>query len=170
MAGIMVFLGVYCIGLTSLHAQKITLKLGDYFPANSAPAIGIDRFAKLAEKYTNDEVKINIFHSYQLGPILTQIEGVRMGSQDMVTAPVTMLQQFGTAFQVSNLAYTFRNWDHYQKWCKSPLFKESIEAPLFDKGLRFIKQRFERRRFHYINFAVLYKLLESTEFLAIKIA
>ena len=64
-------------------AQKLELRIGHVDAQASHSGVGADAFAAAVARLSNGEIKVNVFHAGQLGPIPEQIRNVLAGTQDM---------------------------------------------------------------------------------------
>lgn len=80
----MVFVSTVIIGCGGTQQapkqdKPITLKVGHAAPPSHPYQFGLEEFAKLVDKKTNGKVKIQTFHSSQLGNEREMIEGLIQG-------------------------------------------------------------------------------------------
>ena len=88
-------------------AAKV-IKLGHCHPPDSQFHLGSVRFAELVSKMTNGQVKIEIYHSSQLGDEPELSEAVRMGTNDMALLATGNVAKFEPKFNMFDLPFLFR--------------------------------------------------------------
>jgi tripartite ATP-independent transporter DctP family solute receptor len=103
------------------NAADVTLKLGH----NAAPdhvyhAMAL-KFKDAVEKRSNGAIEIKIFPADQLGSQRQLVEGAQLGTTDMVITSDSMLSNFIDTFQVLNLPFIFRDYDHMAKVMDGPI-------------------------------------------------
>ncbi len=117
--------------------KPITLKLGHVAPESEPYHLAAVRFSELVEDRTDGMVKINIFPNSQLGAQRDMIEGLQMGTVDIVLTTSAVLANFIPTSQVIELPFMFRNRDHVYSVVDGPLAKE-IYKGAEDQGLKVI--------------------------------
>ena len=67
------------------HAQTMTLKLGHVLPGGDHPyQQGAMKFADFVQARTNGRIKVDVFPSGQLGGERDMVEGLKIGTVDLV--------------------------------------------------------------------------------------
>lgn len=61
---------------------------------------------------TNDRVKVNIFHSGELGGATAVMEAVQLGTLEMATGTMGVMSNFVPEFDIVSLPFLFRGYDH----------------------------------------------------------
>ncbi|MCM3568478.1 TRAP transporter substrate-binding protein [Neobacillus mesonae] len=74
-----------------------------------------EQFAKEVAEKTNGKVKISVFPSDQLGNQTESVEGVMMGTQDMVLTSDTVLSNWVPDMGILNLPFLFKDTDGVRK-------------------------------------------------------
>ncbi len=83
MATLIVLILIFFTG--QAFAQKaITLSLGHIMAPETHQGVALDYFAKLVKEKTKGKIEVNIYPAQQLGNAMKMMEGVSMGTQDMV--------------------------------------------------------------------------------------
>ena len=119
-------------------AQKtITLSLGHIMASETHQGVALEYFAKLLKEKTKGKIEVKVFPSQQLGNAMKMMEGVSMGSQDMVAESTTFWELYAKDLQIAETPFTFRDRDHFEKFLQSPIFR-NIEQDVIKNG----KQRF----------------------------
>ena len=117
--------------------KPITLKLGHVAPETEPYHLAAVRFSELVEDRTDGMVKIEIFPNSQLGAQRDTIEGLQMGTVDMVLTTAAVLANFVPPSQVIELPFMFRDRDHVYSVVDGPL-KEKIYKGAEDQQLKII--------------------------------
>ena len=115
-------------------AQKaITLSLGHIMAPETHQGVALDYFAKLVKEKTKGKIEVNIYPAQQLGNAMKMMEGVSMGTQDMVAESTTFWEIYSKDLQIAETPFTFRDRDHFEKFLKSPIFR-GIEQDVIKNG------------------------------------
>lgn len=95
-------------------AQDTTLRLGHYGSTNDSVTAAAERFAELVSEKTGGAVAIELYPGGELGNSGTMLEGVRLGSIDIVTVgnpyftgPLPQLVLFDLPFLFQSDAHAF---------------------------------------------------------------
>lgn len=98
--------------------------------------LGLRVFADELNRLSNGRIKVQIFHSGQLGNQQTQIIGVMRGTIEMTFADPNTLAQFDRRVGVLGAAYLFRDINHMYKVMLGPIGKEYFERLAREHRLR----------------------------------
>jgi TRAP-type transport system periplasmic protein len=135
---ISLFLAIFILTGTSAFAQKaVTLSLGHIMSPETHQGIALERFAKLVKEKSKGKLEVKVYPAQALGNAVTMMEGVGMGTQDMVAESLTYWEFYANDLKIAETPFTFRDRDHFEKFLKSPLFRK-IEEDVIKAG----KQRF----------------------------
>ncbi|RPJ02175.1 MAG: TRAP transporter substrate-binding protein, partial [Deltaproteobacteria bacterium] len=119
-------------------AQKVTtLSLGHIMAPETHQGVALEHFAKLVKEKSKGNLEVKIYPSQQLGNAMKMMEGVSMGSQDMVAESTTFWEIYADDLKIAETPFTFRDRDHFEKFLRSPIFRK-IEQDVIKNG----KQRF----------------------------
>jgi len=112
------------------EAAKVSLKLGHIRADTSPTHKGALKFAELVAQKTNGEVEIKVFPNSQLGGILDMFTGMKGGSLDMVYGGINTYAWIkgGEVFQITSVAFLYRDYDHMRRVLLSPVFKPHLDA------------------------------------------
>jgi len=105
---VVLLLIVLLIGLfsTEIFATKYTILFGGTMPTDHPLTTYQYKFKELAEKYSNGEIEVKIYHSSQLGGNTEMNEAVRDGSLTMTYSSVAyMSSNFNPKFYITNLPF-----------------------------------------------------------------
>jgi len=137
------FIGITPVSSTEAE-EKIVLKLGSCYPENNLIIKCTREFIENVEKRTGGKIKIVLYPSNQLGSIPSQIQGVKMGSIDMVQSMHIFYAQYVKDMNPTVLGFTFRDSEHYRKFLDSPVWENMKQQLIQKEGLRIIADRFIR--------------------------
>ena len=86
--------------LAETHSQDYPTTQGDY------------EFARLVEERTNGRIKIEVYHSSQLGEERAVIEQVQFGAIDFTRVSISPLAAFANQLNALQMPYLYRDADH----------------------------------------------------------
>ena len=130
---------------TSALAQSVTLRSADIHPTDYPTVEAVRYLGKLLEERTQGRVKINVFHSAQLGQEKDTIDQTRFGVIDINRINMAPFNNLIPATNIPSLPFIFRSVDHMRKAMDGPigdnLLKEFekhdlIGLALYDSGSR----------------------------------
>lgn len=102
----------FCLPLTAQAAKTYKLKLGHTGAPSHHYQTICTQFAEAVEKKTNGTIKIAVFPSDQLGKQTESVEGVMLGTQDMVLTSDMVLSNWVADMGILNLPFLFNNlWE-----------------------------------------------------------
>lgn len=90
------------------QAADFNLKVGHVLAPTHPYQIGLEKFCKLVDEKTGGAVKVQAFHSSQLGNEREMIEGLQLGTLDMTLVSTAPLAGFSNQFLVFDLPYIFK--------------------------------------------------------------
>ncbi|MCL6558903.1 MAG: TRAP transporter substrate-binding protein [Firmicutes bacterium] len=118
----------------SSDSSSITLKVGHVLAPDHPYNLGLEKFAELVDQKTQGKVKVEVFHSSQLGNEREMIEGLQMGTVDMALVSTAPLMGFTKKFMVFDLPYIFETREHAYKTLDSEFGQELLKS-LEEKGI-----------------------------------
>lgn len=89
-----------------------TLRLGHVLAPTHPYTLGGQEFARLVEEKTNGGIKVEVFHSSQLGNERDMVEGLQLGTIEMALVSTAPLSSFLEEFLVFDLPFIFVNEAH----------------------------------------------------------
>ena len=113
--------------------------------ANTHPyQLGLEKFGQLANEKSGGQVKVDVFHSSTLGNERDMVEGLQLGTQEMVLVSTAILSSFTDKFLVFDLPFLFETTDEARMVCDSDLGTEILTSVENDglKGLVFFENGF----------------------------
>ncbi|MFT9846310.1 TRAP transporter substrate-binding protein [Aneurinibacillus sp. REN35] len=95
--------------------SAVTLKVGHTLADTSHYQKGMEKFKELVNTKTNGQVTLEIFPNGSLGGERDMIEGLNVGSIDMVLTSTGPMSGFAPEVTVVDLPFLFRDADHAHK-------------------------------------------------------
>ncbi|RYE75720.1 MAG: TRAP transporter substrate-binding protein, partial [Hyphomicrobiales bacterium] len=100
---------------TSAQAQNVTLRSTDIHPTDYPTVEAVRHMSKLLDERTQGRIKINVFHSAQLGQEKDTIDQTRFGVIDINRINMAPFNNLIPATNVPSLPFIFRSVDHMRK-------------------------------------------------------
>lgn len=125
-----IFKGVALAALMALGAgaaQAQTLRSTDIHPDGYPTVEAVKYMSKLLEQRSNGRIKINVFHSAQLGQEKDTIEQTRFGVIDINRINMAPFNNLIPATNVPSLPFIFRSVDHMRKVMDGPIGDEILK-------------------------------------------
>jgi tripartite ATP-independent transporter DctP family solute receptor len=126
-------------------AKPKVFKLAETHPQGYPTELADEEFAKLVEAKTKGAIKIEVYHSKQLGEEKAVLEQVQFGAIEFTRVSLAPVASFYSKLNVLQMPYLYRDSDHMWKVLNGPigegLLKEIESAKLiglcyFDGGTR----------------------------------
>jgi C4-dicarboxylate-binding protein DctP len=119
----------------ALAQQPIVLKFSHVVAPDTPKGKGSERFRELAEKYTNDKVKVEIYPNSTLYKDKEELEAMQLGAVQMLAPSNSKFGPIGIKeFEVFDLPYILPNTAALRKVTEGPLGKRLLK--LFEpKGM-----------------------------------
>ncbi len=108
--------------------QTWTFKLGNATAPDHAYNIGARKYAELVAQRTGNKVKIDIYPATQLGNERDLVEGLQLGTVDLVVTSTGPLGGFVPKIFVVDLPFLFRDKEHAYKVLDGPIGKGLLDA------------------------------------------
>jgi len=126
--------------------KPVALKLGHAVAVEHPYHLGAVKFAELVAQRTKNRVKIDVYPSTQLGNERDMVEGLQLGTIDLVVTSTGPLGGFVPKMFVVDLPFLFRDREHAYKVLDGPIGKDLFEAfvPKGIKGLAFWENGFRQ--------------------------
>lgn len=96
----------------SPSAAQTVLRLAENQPESNPVTVAMHRFAELVGKYTNGEVKVEVYSGAQLGQEVETIEQTQAGIIDLARVNTVPLANVTPSVGVFTLPYIFRGAEH----------------------------------------------------------
>jgi tripartite ATP-independent transporter DctP family solute receptor len=121
---------------SSPDKEPLVLKFGHVLAPDHPYQLGAEKFKEILESTAPEPVKVEIYHSSQLGSERDLTEGLQLGSVDLAIAPGT-IGSFEPMMKVLDLPYIFRDREHAYKVLDGEIGAE-LAAALPEKSLRLL--------------------------------
>ena len=115
--------------------KPVTLKLGHAVTPIHPYHLGAVRFSERVAQRTGNRVKIDVFPSTQLGNERDMVEGLQLGTIDLVVTSTGPVGGFVPNMFVVDLPFLFRDREHAYKVLDGPIGNGLLEA-LSSKGIK----------------------------------
>ena len=109
-------------------AAPTVLRLGETHVADYPTTKGNYEFARLVEERTGGRIKIEVYHSSQLGQEKAVIEQVQFGAVDFTRVSISPLSAFAPAFDALQMPYLYRGEEHMWKVLDGPIGEEFLAS------------------------------------------
>lgn len=116
------------------QSSVIILKAAHITAPNSNYQTAMVKFAELVGKKSNGKIKVDVYHSGQLGQERELVEGLQMGSVDVAVTSVAPMSNFVPEFKLFDLPYLFRDEKHAAAVSDGPIGQKMSEK-LQAKGI-----------------------------------
>lgn len=83
-------------------------------------------FKAKVEAASNNRIKVELYPASQLGPFPRQIEGLRLGNIQALTAPLEFFVGIDPSFQTTSMAGLFRDNEHIRRVADKPEFRKIL--------------------------------------------
>ncbi|KKM11400.1 hypothetical protein SY88_09240 [Clostridiales bacterium PH28_bin88] len=101
--------------------EPLVLKAGHSVAETHPYHLGLVKFKELVEQYTNGEVQLQIFANSSLGAERELVEGMQIGSVDVVLSSTGPIGGFAPLMGVVDLPFLFRDEQHAYKVLDGPI-------------------------------------------------
>jgi TRAP-type transport system periplasmic protein len=109
------------------EAQPLTFRLGTVDPQTTHSGVGSDAFAAAVDRLSQGQMKVQVFHAGQLGPIPEQQRNVLAGTQDMHLLYPEFLTTLIDETRIISAPYVFTSHAHQANFLKSEVFKPGLD-------------------------------------------
>jgi tripartite ATP-independent transporter DctP family solute receptor len=112
------------------RAQGTVLRSADVHPDGYPTIVGVKEMGRLLEERTSGRVRIQVFHSRQLGDEKDTLEQTRFGVIDMTRVNTAPLNNLVPETLVAGLPFLFRDTAHMQRTMDGPIGEDIGKATL----------------------------------------
>ncbi|MBM4761421.1 DctP family TRAP transporter solute-binding subunit [Bacillus sp. B15-48] len=116
--------------------EELVLTFGHVLAPSHPYQLSAEKFKEILEANAPEPIKVEIFHSSQLGSERDLTEGLQLGTVDIAIAPGT-ISAFEPSMKIFDLPYIFRDREHAYKVLDGEI-GEQIAADLPSKGVRLL--------------------------------
>lgn len=103
------------------EVEAIVFRLAETHPGDYPTTLGDIEFARLVEEKTDGRIKVEVYHSKQLGEEKDVIEQVQFGAIDFTRVSVGPMTEFSPELAVVALPYIYNSSDHMWKVLSSEI-------------------------------------------------
>jgi len=136
---------------SSARQAEHIVKIGLIDPDSHPHVEACKRFAELVHEKTNNEVKVEIYPSSQLGDASTILQGLQHGTVEAFFGAVTWLGANITDFWLPGTLYLFNDQEHCRNVHEGPEFKKLAEQAREKEGIRVFSMGYDRGPRHFIS-------------------
>jgi len=108
--------------------KQVILKLGHAVAPEHPYHLGAVRYSDLVAQRTKNKVKIDVYPSTQLGNERDMVEGLQLGTIDLVVTSTGPLGGFVPRMFVVDLPFLFRDREHAYQVLDGPIGRELLDA------------------------------------------
>ncbi|HHV83279.1 MAG TPA: DctP family TRAP transporter solute-binding subunit [Tepidanaerobacter syntrophicus] len=101
--------------------DTITIKVGHVLAPTHPYTLGLQKFAELVDEKTDGKIKVEVFHSSQLGNERDMVEALQLGTQEMALVSTAPLASFTKQFLVFDLPFIFKDTESARRVLDSEL-------------------------------------------------
>ena len=121
----------------STQNEKIILKAGHPANANEPYHLGLLEMARIAREKSNGRIEIQIFPAMQLGSEKAMIEGLLLGTIDIVVTANGSATNFVPQLGILDLPFLFRDRDHMYRVIDGPV-GQALEQSIEERGFHLL--------------------------------
>ncbi|WP_367337365.1 TRAP transporter substrate-binding protein [Aminivibrio sp.] len=125
---VLVLIAVAASTLPAAAAPQMVLRLGETHVADYPTTRGDMEFSRLVEERTGGRIRIEVYHSKQLGEEKAVIEQVQFGAIDFTRVSISPLAAFAPAFDALQMPYLYRDEEHMWKVLNGPIGEEFLNS------------------------------------------
>ncbi len=116
------------VDLGICQGKPVVLKLGHAVAPEHPYHLGAVRYSELIAQRTQNKVRIEVFPSTQLGNERDMVEGLQLGTIDLVVTSTGPLGGFVPRMFVVDLPFLFRDREHAYRVLDGPIGRELLDA------------------------------------------
>ena len=117
--------GVLCLVAASASAEPIVIKFSHVVASDTPKGQAAERFKELADKYTNGQVKVEVYPNSQLYKDKEELEALQLGAVQMLAPSLAKFGPLGAKeFEVFDFPCLFPDTAGLHKITQGPIGKE----------------------------------------------
>lgn len=128
-------LGAWLLVAPAVLAQEIKLRAGHDQPVGSMYDEGHKMFKKLVEERSKGRIKVDVFPAAQLGSEVAMMEGLRLGSIDVICANAPNAATVFPELGLFSVAYLFKDIPHFERVVNDPKFTNRVDEIVASKNV-----------------------------------
>lgn len=134
-----------CLSNFSFAQEKQTIiRVGSIQSASHPIVQGLERFGKIVSQKTNNAVQVKVFPDSQLGNAIPQIEGVKMGTQEIFCDGASFATQFGVPdYAITIAPFLFKSSKDVRKVMGGEIGKGMAEELRKKQGILVLSQQWD---------------------------
>jgi TRAP-type transport system periplasmic protein len=132
------FVGAGLALAASQALAQVTLKMAHIYPPGNIWYETAEAYAKAVETKSGGKVRIQVAHSGSTGDWPSSIEGLKIGTNDIVLQSVGTLDRYNVVAGVEAYPYLVRDLDHFRKIYYGPVGGELYDEIAKKTGFRII--------------------------------
>jgi len=117
---------------------EVVWKLAHKMPPASPEGKAYQLFADEVYKLSKGKMKIQVYHSEQLGAVRVSLDMLRRGTIQIYVEGISYAHSFVPQFYVPTLPFVFRDRAHLIKFIQSPMFNKWKEELIKKAGIRIL--------------------------------
>lgn len=117
------------------NGQQFRLRMGHDQPLGSMYDEGHQMFRKLVEERSAGRIKVDVFPAAQLGAEVAMLEGVRLGSIDVICANAANAATVVPELGLFSVAYLFKDIPHFERVVNDARFGKRVDEIIASKNL-----------------------------------
>jgi len=134
---VILFMLICTLGNSAFGEARI-LKLGHVYTVGHPWHEGALLAAELIAKKSNGRIEVEIYPAGQLGSESDQLEQLIQGSLDILAVGPSQIGNMYTPFNILDMPYLFRGYEHGAAFCHSEIAKEMAEKLRKKFGIRIL--------------------------------
>ncbi len=123
-------------GVTTAHAQSITVKLATGAEQHLSAGKGYGKFGELVNARAGGKVKVDVYYAGALGNEVTAVRNMLAGTVEMASISDANLGAFSDALFFMNLPYLFKGTAGLRRVIDEPSIREEINKVLTKSNIR----------------------------------
>ena len=104
-------------------------------------------FAQRVEEQSNGRIRVRLYPSGQLGNERELVEGLKLGSVDMVITGLAIIGWYAPEYGVTEAPFIWRDYDHVETVWNGPIGQELRQAILDKAGVRLLRPWYRGPRY-----------------------
>lgn len=127
--------------LSTAAENQIIVRAGSIQSTSHPIVQGLLRFGKIVSQKTNNSIQVQVFPDSQLGNAIPQIEGVKVGTQEMFCDGASFATQFGVPdYAITIAPFLFRNSNEVRQIMGGPIGQAMAEELRKKQGILVLSQ------------------------------
>ena len=116
------------------NGEVYEMRLANPNPVGDVKDLASIKFSELADKYTHGRVKITVYSGGQLGDARETLEGLGIGTNEIVCESIGSLSPFVSLADFDAVPYMYRDFDHYKEAFLDGELGEEVKETVGEQG------------------------------------